>query len=373
MRTEATRSSKRVVVKVGSSLLSGGRPGLDLDYVRRLADALHDVRATGRDVVLVTSGAIGAGLKPLGYDSRPKALRLQQAAAAVGQGALMHAYAEAFARHGLVVGQVLLTRDGVESRLRYLNARNTLGALLEAGAIPVINENDTVSVEEIRIGDNDTLAALVTKLVDGDLLIILTDVDGLCTSDPRKGDAPVVDEVADISCEVACYAEGAGTDLGSGGMVTKIEAARMATAAGAGMVLVNGGDPAVLMRVLAGEHIGTFFCPRNDPLEARKFWIAFASAKVGGVHVNDGASEAIRQKGKSLLPVGITGVVGEFERGDTVKVIAENGLEFARGISNYGSSDVDAIRGKKSSELGETLRSHYTEDVVIHRDNLVIL
>jgi glutamate 5-kinase len=373
MRGELTRSSKRVVVKVGTSLLSGGAPGLSEEYVRRLADGIAEVRATGRDVVLVSSGAIGAGLKPLGFTSRPRALRLLQAAAAVGQGALIHAYSEAFKRHGLVAAQVLLTRDGVEHRERYLNARNTLVALLEAGAIPIINENDTVSVDEIRFGDNDTLAALVTKLVDGDLMIILTDVDGLCTSDPRKGSAQVIDEVVDITSEVEGYASGAGSDLGSGGMKTKIEAARMATAAGAAMVLAPGADPAVLRRIVSGERVGTFFRPRGTPLEARKFWIAFASARAGSMNVNAGARAALVEKGTSLLPVGVTGVTGEFARGDTVRVCTDDGAEFARGITYYSAGEVRSILGRKSADLQDLLGARYTEDEVIHRDNLVIL
>jgi len=373
MRTELARKARRVVVKVGSSLLAGGSPGLSEEYVRALVDAIAAARGSGRDVLLVSSGAIVTGLKPLGFETKPKALRLQQAAAAVGQGVLVHAYSEAFKRHGLVVGQVLLTRDGMEGRERYVNAQNTLVALLEAGAIPIINENDTVSVDEIRIGDNDTLAGLCTRLVDADLLVILTDVEGFCTSDPRKGHAEVVDEVVNITDEVERMAGGAGTDSGSGGMVTKIEAARMATAAGAGMVLVQGRDPSILGRVLQGEHVGTFFRPRSSPLEARKFWISFASAIAGTVRVNEGAHKALLQDGRSLLPVGVTGVDGEFGRGDTVRIEGADGVEFARGISNYSSDDVRLIGGKRSTELAELLGTTETEDEVIHRDNLVIL
>ncbi|MHC4253316.1 MAG: glutamate 5-kinase, partial [Planctomycetota bacterium] len=265
MRTEVASAAKRVVVKVGTSLLSGGAPGLDAGYISRLVDALAAEREAGREVALVTSGAIGAGLAPLGLEARPKSLRHLQAAAAVGQVSLVHAYEEEFRRHGLAVGQVLLTRDGVEHRGRYLNARNTLVTLLEEGAVPVVNENDTVSVDEIRFGDNDTLAALVTKLVDADVLVVLTDVEGLCTSDPRKGEANVIDEVEDITPEIERAAGGTGTGLASGGMATKIEAARMATAAGAGMFLVNGADPWAVNRVLAGDPGGTFFRPKKDP------------------------------------------------------------------------------------------------------------
>ncbi len=373
MRTRIARAAKRVVVKVGTSLLSGGRPGLDRDYVSGLVDAIAAERKAGREIALVTSGAIGAGLAPLGLDSRPKSLRHLQAAAAVGQVSLVHAYEDEFRRHALAVGQVLLTRDGVEHRGRYLNARSTLVTLLEEGAVPVVNENDTVSVDEIRFGDNDTLAALVTKLVDADVLVVLTDVEGLCTSDPRRGEASVIDEVAEITPEIAAAAGGAGTGLASGGMATKIEAARMATAAGAGMFLVNGTDPQVVNRVLAGEAGGTFFSPKEDPLEARKFWIAFASARSGAVRVNEGARSAIVEKGTSLLPVGVVGTNGEFEQGDTVGILDEGGREFARGVSYYASGEVNLIRGKRSADLARALGPAYSEDEVIHRDNLVLL
>jgi glutamate 5-kinase len=373
MRTKLARAAKRVVVKVGSSLLSGGRPGLDGDYVARLVDALASEIQAGREISLVTSGAIAAGLEPLGLTARPKSLRHLQAAAAVGQVSLVHAYEEEFRRHGLVVAQVLLTRDGVEHRGRYLNARNTLVTLLEEGAVPIVNENDTVSVDEIRFGDNDTLAALVTKLVDADVLVVLTDVDGLCTSDPRKGEAKVIADVDDITPEIERCASGPGNVLGSGGMVTKLEAARMATAAGAGMFLVNGADPEALNRVLAGEDGGTFFSPRKDPLEARKFWIAFASARTGAVVVNEGARRAIVEKGTSLLPVGVVGASGDFDKGDTVAILDEDGREFARGVSYYASSEVTRIRGCRTPDLATALGAAYSEDEVIHRNNLVLL
>jgi glutamate 5-kinase len=372
VRDEVVRSAKRVVVKVGTSLLAGAEGGLDLGYVRGLAEAVARERSRGREVALVTSGAIGAGLRPLRMKERPKSLRHLQAAAAVGQVALVHAYEEALRPHGYAVGQVLVTRDGVEDRARYLNARNTLLTLIEEGAVPVVNENDTVSVDEIRFGDNDTLAALVTKLVNADLLVLLTDVEGLCTADPRRG-GELIREVAEITPEIAACAEGKGSALASGGMETKIEAARMATAAGAAMVLARGSAPAAVARVLDGEEVGTFFRPKDTPLEARKFWIAFASARSGAVSVNEGARRAIVERGKSLLPVGVTGVEGGFETGDTVGVFADDGSEFARGIAYYGSSEVDCIRGRKSGELPGLLGTAYSEDEVIHRDNLVLL
>jgi len=370
---DMARHVGRVVIKVGTSLLSGGGPGLDRRYVRRLAQAFAAERRRGVDTVLVTSGAIGAGLEALGLEERPRSLRHLQAAAAVGQGALMHAYAEAFGLHGLVAAQILLTRDGIENRERYLNARNTLLTLLEAGAVPVVNENDTVSVEEIRFGDNDTLAALVTELVDADMLIILTDVDGLYTGDPRSGDARLIAEVHEVTPELEAVAGGAGTKLGSGGMVTKLAAARMVTAAGASMVLAGGADPGVINRILEGEEIGTFFHPRGRAYDARRFWIAFGNARCGAIRVNDGAVKALVEQGKSLLPVGIVAVQGAFAKGDTVSVVSEDGREFARGITCYASPEVEKMRGRRSSELPALLGAAYSEEEVIHRDNLVIL
>lgn len=373
MRTELQQGAKRVVVKVGTSLLAGAEGGLDLDYLTRLADAVAEERKRGRELALVTSGAIGAGIKPLGLKARPKSLRHLQAAAAVGQVHLVHAYEEAFRRHGYSVGQVLLTRDGLEDRERYLNARSTLLALLEEGAVPVVNENDTVSVEEIRFGDNDTLAALVTKLVDAELLIVLTDVEGLFTSDPRKGDAEFIGEVAEVTDEMERSASGAGSGLGSGGMVTKLRAAKQVTAGGAGMVLADGRDPSVVGRILAGEAIGTFFRPRKQGLDARRFWIAFGNVRSGAVKIDEGAKQALLERGKSLLPVGVVAVEGEFSVGDTIGVLDEAGREFARGMPSYTSPSVQAIMGRQSKDLPGILGSEYSEDEVIHRDNLVIL
>ena len=373
MRTELQRAASRIVVKVGTSLLAGAGGGIDLGYVTRLADAVAAERERGRELALVSSGAIGAGLKPLGLKSRPKSLRHLQAAAAVGQVHLVHAYEEALRRHGLSVGQVLLTRDGLENRERYLNARNTLLTLLEEGAVPVVNENDTVSVDEIRFGDNDTLAALVTKLVGAELLVILTDVDGLHTADPRKGEAQLIDEVAEITPDVERAASGAGSHLGSGGMLTKLRAARQVTAGGAGMVLAKGDDPSVVGRILAGEAVGTFFRPRAEGLRQRRFWIAFGNVRSGAVKINDGAKQALLERGKSLLPVGVIAVEGSFKIGETIGVVDESGEELARGMSNYDSAEVARIVGKRSQDLPGILGTGYSEDELIHRDNLVIL
>ena len=373
MRSELQRGAKRIVVKVGTSLLAGAEGGIEIGYVTRLAGVVAAECKRGKEIALVTSGAIGAGIKPLGLKARPKSLRHLQAAAAVGQVHLVHAYEEALRPHGYNVGQVLLTRDGLENRQRYLNARSTLLTLLEEGAVPVINENDTVSVDEIRFGDNDTLAALVTKLVDADLLVILTDVEGFFTSDPKKGGADLIDEVAEVTPEMERAASGTGSHLGSGGMATKLGAARQVAAGGAATVLAEGSDPAVLGRILAGEKVGTFFRPRGEGLRARRFWIAFGNVRSGAVRINDGAKAALLERGKSLLAVGVIAVEGEFSVGDTIGVVDEAGRELARGIANYTSGTVETIRGRQSKDLPGMLGTEYSEDEVIHRDNLVIL
>jgi glutamate 5-kinase len=371
---EMMRAARRIVVKVGSSLLAKRGVGLDRAYVGRLADAIAQAKADGRVLALVTSGAIAAGLERMGIRERPKSLRHLQAAAAVGQIELAHAYTEEFGRHGFTVGQVLITRDGIENRERYLNARNTLLTLLADGIIPIINENDTVSVDEIRFGDNDTLAALTAALVDADLLVIFTDVAGFCAGDPsREGGAEVIAEVDEVTPELESMALGPGSSFGSGGMRTKLAAARTATARGSAMVLASGRDPGALSRILSGESVGTFFRPRSHPLEARKAWIAYASARTGTVVVNDGAKAAILDRKTSLLAVGIKSVRGAFRRGDTIGIADESGREFARGVTCYSADEVERIKGMKSDDLPAALGADYAEPEVVNRDDLAVL
>lgn len=373
MRTKLQSTAKRITIKLGTSLLADTENGLRTGYIKKLCAAIATLRADGRDVLLVSSGAIGAGLKPLGMLKRPKSLSHLQAAAAVGQVHLVHAYEEALRAHDVGVAQVLLTKDGLESRTRYLNARNTLLALLETDVVPIINENDTVSVDEIRFGDNDNLAALTTKLVEGDLLVILTDVDGLYTSDPRRGDASLIDEVGEITPELMSSASGTGSHLASGGMRTKLQAAQKVCAGGAGMVLMNGNDPSRLLDVARGEHVGTFFMPSESKLGARRFWIAYGNNHIGHIVVNGGARDALLNSGKSLLPVGALKIEGEFLKGDTVSIISEDGTEIARGISNYNSEVAGRILGIKSAQLSAVLENEYAEDELVHRDNIVML
>lgn len=362
---------KRLVVKVGSSSLihPTGRPNLAQmeSLVRQLAD-LHN---QGRDVLLVTSGAIGVGFHRLGFARRPRSLPEKQAAAAVGQGMLVHMYEKFFAEYGVTVGQVLLTREDFADRRRFLNARNTLYALLRLGAVPVINENDTVAVEEIKLGDNDNLAALVAGLIDADLLILLSDIDGLYDADPRRcPGARLIDQVHNITPEIENLAGGAGSGVGTGGMTTKLQAARVAMHSGMATVLARAGEKDVVRRVLAGEKLGTVFWPQHR-LENKKRWIAYSACIHGRVHVDEGAARALLKQGKSLLPSGITRVEGDFEMGNTVSVIDPRGVEIARGIVNYAAAEVDRIKGRRTDEIARIL-GHKDYDEVIHRNNLVL-
>jgi glutamate 5-kinase len=363
---------RRLVVKVGSGLVTSPRAGPDADRIEMLAAELAAIRE-GRELVLVTSGAIATGMARLGLGARPQSIPEKQAAAAVGQSALMWHYEMAFKRHGIAVGQVLLTAHDIRDRARYLNARNTLLALLGFGVLPIVNENDTVAVEEIKVGDNDNLSALVAALIDADLLVLLTDVDGLYTEDPsRHRDArklDTVDAVTDDIIRLVWKGPGSGS---VGGMATKLEAAQKAAASGVPMVIASGHERRALARVLAGEPVGTYFAPRADRLAARKRWIAFAVPPAGRLRVDAGAARALTGDGKSLLPSGLVAVEGEFAAGDVVAVIAADGREFARGLVNFDARELAAIRGAKTRDI-EARLGYKSFDEVIHRDNLVIL
>jgi glutamate 5-kinase len=364
---------RRVVVKVGTGLLTVPGGGLDPDRIAALARELAAVKRE-REVVLVSSGAIAAGVARLALGTRHRSIPETQAAAAVGQSALMQQYEVAFKRHGTVVGQVLLTADDISDRARYLNARNTLLALLKLGVLPIVNENDTVAVEEIKVGDNDNLSALVASLIDADLLVLLTDVDGLYTSDPatdpsaRKLDT--VEAVTDEIERLVWKGSGAGS---VGGMLTKLQAAQKAAAAGVPMVIASGRVSKVLEGILAGDAVGTYFAPKADRLAARKRWIAFAVPPQGRLTVDGGALEALTLRGKSLLPSGVVGVDGEFASGEVVAVVgAADGREFARGLVNFDAAELRKIRGAKTRDI-EARLGYKSFDEVIHRDNLVIL
>lgn len=371
MRKNLLSYVKRVVVKVGSGVLTES-DGLNETIIASICSDVHQLRQRGYEVIIVSSGAVAAGKADLGIAGRPQTIPLKQAAAAIGQSRLMRAYKDAFADYGHKVAQVLLTRDDLANRRRYLNARNTLMTLLEFGIIPIINENDTVVVDEIRFGDNDNLSALVTNLAEANLLVILSDVDGLFDRDPRKDPgAQLIAEVNSITDAVEAMAGDSGSQVGTGGMTTKIKAAKRAALYGVGTVVLNGRTPHSLVRLFDGEALGTYFLPASDRMAAKKHWIAFSKKPRGKLFVDDGAVKAVVSRGKSLLPSGIQGVEGGFERGDAVRLCDLNGREFAKGVINYTLSELLRIMGKKSSEINEVLGYKYGDEVV-HRDNLVL-
>ncbi|UFS72385.1 glutamate 5-kinase [Geomonas sp. RF6] len=373
MRKDLLRKAKRIVVKIGSGVLTNEENGVDPSFLAGLAADVSKLRQKGLEVVIVSSGAVAAGRQAMGLTERPKTIPQKQAAAAVGQSRLMRAYEEAFSAFGLMVAQILLTRDDLANRLRFQNARATLDTLLANGIVPIINENDTVAVEEIKFGDNDNLSALVTNLVEAQLLLILTDTDGLYTADPRKNpDALLIHEVASITRDLERCAGGTGTSVGTGGMATKVAAAKKVVKSGVAAIIFNGKKSGNVLRAMQGEEVGTLFLPCGECLNRRKHWIAFTLRPAGSLIVDAGAAEFVARKGKSLLPSGISGVEGRFHRGACVRLRAPDGVEFARGIVDYSSQEIEKIRGAKSSEIEQILGFRYGDDV-IHRDNLVLL
>jgi len=373
VRTEILAKIKRIVIKIGSRVLTAENGGLDSAFLDSLALDIARLRKKGCEVVVVSSGAIAAGICALGLPERPKTIPQKQATAAVGQSKLIQAYEEAFFRQNLKVAQVLLTSDDLANRLRFLNARATLDALLSYGVVPVINENDTVAVEEIKFGDNDNLSALVTSLVEANLLIIMSDIDGYYDADPKTNpDAQLVPLVRAITRTVERAAAGSGSSVGTGGMVTKISAAKRAGRYGVSTLIINGRKPGTLAKALAGEEVGTLFLPSGESLNRRKHWIAYTLRPCGRIYVDTGALVALSRNGKSLLPSGVSKVEGDFERGSCVRVCGLDEKEFARGIVDYSRQEVEKILGRKSSEI-ETILGYRYGDEIIHRDNLVIL
>jgi glutamate 5-kinase len=363
-------AAKRVVVKIGSSSLTTAAGGIDPERVRSLVDVLAGLRADGREVVLVSSGAIAAGLAPLGLPRRPRALPAQQAAASVGQGLLVHRYTEELARHGVVAGQVLLTVDDVTRRSHYRNAYQTFAKLLELGVLPIVNENDTVATTEIRFGDNDRLAALVAHLVHADLLVLLSDVDGLYDGDPADPASSVLPEVVSADDLAAVRIGGSGAaGLGTGGMQTKVDAARIATGAGIPVVLTSA---ALAGRALAGEHIGTLFHPTGRRRPTRLLWLAHATEPKGTLELDAGAVRAVVERRASLLAAGVTGASGTFVAGDPVDLAGPDGTPVARGLVNFDADELPALLGRSSHELKRELGAGYEREVV-HRDDLVVL
>jgi glutamate 5-kinase len=367
------RQAQRVIVKVGSSLVTNEGRGLDHAAIAKWADQIAHLRRMGKQVVLVSSGAVAEGMLRLGFERRPVAIHELQACAAVGQMGLAQIYETSFRAHDLRTAQVLLTHADLADRERYLNARSTLFTLLELGVVPVINENDTVVTDEIKFGDNDTLGALVANLIEADALIILTDQRGLYTSDPRKNtDATFVDEAKAGDPALEAMAGGAGSGIGSGGMLTKILAARRAASSGAHTVIAWGREDQVLVRLAEGEAIGTQLTAQTARLTARKQWMADHLKTAGQVMLDPGAVQKLLEEGKSLLPIGVTDVGGDFGRGDVITCVDATGKPIARGMSNYASTEVKRIMRKPSSEIAAILG--YVEEVeLIHRDNLVLL
>jgi glutamate 5-kinase len=367
---EQVASATRVVVKVGSSSLTTAAGGIDPARVRDLVDALAGLRVRGAEVVLVSSGAIAAGLAPLDLPRRPGDLATQQAAAAVGQGLLVHRYNEEFARHGIVAGQVLLTVDDMTRRSHYRNAYRTFAKLLELGVLPVVNENDTVATSEIRFGDNDRLAALVAHLVHADLLLLLSDVDGLYDGNPsRDGTTMLSDVVSEADLDAVRIGRTGTAGLGTGGMQTKVDAARIATGAGIPVVLTSAVEAG---RALAGDPVGTMFHPTGRRRPTRLLWLAHATEPRGRLFLDAGAVRAVTERRASLLPAGITRVTGTFVGGDPVDLVDLDGLPVARGLVNYDADELPTLLGRSTHDLARELGASYEREVV-HRDDLVLL
>lgn len=370
--SEPLRDARRWVVKVGSALVTNEGRGLDPVAIAHWGQQIGRLRELGKEVVMVSSGAIAEGIKRLGWPSRPSEIHELQAAAAVGQMGLAQVYESCFREHGLQTAQILLTHEDLADRRRYLNARSTLRTLLSHGVVPIINENDTVVTDEIKFGDNDTLGALVANLIDADVLVILTDQRGLYTADPRRDpQARLLPRVVAGDPALEAMAGGAGSSIGRGGMITKVLAAKRAAWGGVSTVVCSGREPNVLVRLAQGESVGTEFVPQTPRLAARKQWLADHLQTRGSVSVDEGAVRALQRDGKSLLPIGVIEVVGEFERGEVVSVRSRDGVEVARGLINYGAADARRIARRPSTEI-EGLLGYTEEPELIHRDNLVL-
>src|SRR5262245_4671688 len=373
VRTEIIARADPVVVKVGTNVLADTSGTLDRGRIQALADQLYRASAGGRRVALVSSGAIGAGVGRLGLGRRPADLPHLQACAAVGQCALMQLYQECLAPHGAHAAQILLTAGDFDSRVRYLNARHTILTLFEYGCLPVINENDTVSVAEIKFGDNDHLAAMVANLLQAPLLVLLTNVDGLFTADPRTDPAAeLVATVPHVDRSVTDMAAPTQSTLGTGGMRSKLRAARLAAAAGGSVIMANGQVEGILDKVFAGEPVGTLFLPHREALSARRRWLGLTARPRGSFRLDDGARKAVERDGRSLLPVGVVAIAGTFGKGDVVSLCDREGIEFARGLTNYSSADAERIRGLATEQILRAIgKLPYVE--LVHRDNLAVV
>lgn len=370
---ELLQKKNRIVVKVGSSTLTHETGKLNYHRIERLAMEIADLANQGKEMVLVSSGAVSAGMGPLGLSARPKTIREKQAVAAVGQGVLMHTYEKMFREYGQNVGQVLLTRMDAQDRKKFMNSRNTLLTMLQMGVIPIINENDVVAIDEFKIGDNDSLSAMVSNFIEADLLIILSDVDGLYTANPQTHpEARIIPVVTEVDKHVYDIAGGAGSSIGTGGMYTKIQAASIATSSGVDMVIASGSEDGVLRRICQGEDVGTWFTAKDSNLHTKKRWLLSGGKVQGSLIVDGGCRNALVEHGSSLLPVGIAAVEGEFHEGDIVNVMYE-GLVIAKGIVNYNSESVEAIKRHKTDDITKILGHEGVYEEVIHRDNLVVM
>ena len=370
-REEILENIQKIVVKVGTSTLTNEDGSLNIEKIKKIVSELSNLSDKGYDVVLVTSGAVGAGMGKLNMTERPKTLSEKQALASVGQVALTHLYQLLFKEYGKIIGQILLTRADFSDRRRYLNARNVCNTLLKNKIIPIINENDAVVSNELKVGDNDTLSALVSGLIDADLLIILSDVQGLYNKNPQKyEDANLIEIVGKIDDDIKKIAGGEGSKFGTGGMITKIIAAEMATKIGTNMVIASGDDPKNISRIVEKENIGTLFTKKNKKISSKKYWLAYGTNKKGFLTIDEGAEKALF-KGKSLLPVGIKSFEGDFDKGTVVKIMNMKNENIATGISNYSSDEIELIKGHRSEDI-EKILGHKYDDVVVHIDNMVV-
>ncbi|MFP3974840.1 MAG: glutamate 5-kinase [Dehalococcoidia bacterium] len=375
MQKDTTTSYHRLVIKLGTNLITGGKDRLNRDVMASLVEQVAQLNRRGLQTIVVSSGAVAAGKHRLGTRKKRRDTPFKQVLAAVGQGQMMQAYDELFGEREITVAQTLLTKPDFLNRMGYLNARNTLLALLDFGVVPIVNENDVVCVEELKgtmFGDNDNLSAMVASLVDADLLIILSDVAGLYTSEPGQGDeVSLIRRVEKIDSSIERYITGKSGERGTGGMATKLDAARLATASGTAVVVAGGYEPDVISRIVGGEEVGTYFPPTHSKLESRKRWMLSQPA-AGKIIVDAGASTALTKQNRSLLPAGVVDVEGRFERGDVVAIVDSRGMNISNGISNYSSNEIAQIKGCRSDEIGELLGYGYGVEVV-HRDNMVLL
>lgn len=372
MPSERLKNTKRIVVKLGSNVITAVN-SLNLEVIESISAQISRLMDGGMEVILVSSGSMAAGLRKMQMEKRPEELPSRQAISAIGQSGLMNAYEKSFGRYDKKIAQILLTAEDLNNRTRYLNARNTINTLMEWKVVPIINENDTIMVEEIKLGDNDNLSAMITLLMDADFLFILTDIDGLYDRDPRQhSEARLIEKVTAFEDKIEQYASGIPGTLGTGGMLSKIHAAQKVTSAGIPMIVARGNLENVLFRLFDNERLGTYFIPRKEKMASRKCWIAYTLKPKGSLVLDDGAITAVRENGKSILPIGITDVDGVFEPGAAVEFRTPKGQVVGKGLANFSSSDIRLIKGLKSSQVASCLGGkHYDE--VVHRDNLVIL